>query len=618
MNTPPRKIGKYDIVEPLGKGAMGILYKGFDPLIKRYVALKTIQLEFSEPQDDDITQRFHREAQAAGNLNHPNIVGIYEYGEDNGRAYIAMEYVEGQTLAELIKQKHAFTLNEIHSILTSVFTVLDYSHRKGVIHRDIKPGNIMINNAGKVKVMDFGIARIESSELTQTGTILGTPGYMSPEQLIGEKVDFRTDIYSAGIVLYEMLTGERAYTGSSFASVIYKIINNDLPPPSNLKPTLPETLDVLVAKACAKQAKDRYQSAAEFSSALKEALAASHDAATRSVDHVPPGKPPTHTPSEASSNASSPSRKRVWAFGATVVVACLALAGWFLRPSPPVTETVSLPEPGSTFKDCDTCPEMVVLPGGGFMQGESTPDFDRENNESQQQLGSVKFPLAISRYEITKAEFERFANETGHDGRGCNIYDGTWSQKADRSWKSPGFAQGETHPATCISWKDASDYLRWLSDKTGEKYRLLSEAEWEYAALAGNASGRTDAPLTAQTCESANVADRSAETVYPGWRIFDCRDRYVHTAPVGSYRANAFGIHDMLGNVFEWVADCWDDTNAETPQDGNSWKGGDCQRRVLRGGSWFTAPEYVRVSFRNRFDADYRSSSFGFRVAKQL
>ena len=163
-----------------------------------------------------------------------------------------MQYVEGRTLVDMLKQNHRFSLPEIVQILTSVLAALDYSHRMGVIHRDIKPGNIMLDQSGTVKVMDFGIARIESSDLTQTGTILGTPGYMSPEQLLGETVDLRSDLYSAGIVLYELLTGERAFTGSSFASVIYKVIHSDLSPPSRLKPTLPGSLDALVAKACAK------------------------------------------------------------------------------------------------------------------------------------------------------------------------------------------------------------------------------------------------------------------------------------------------------------------------------------------------------------------------------
>jgi formylglycine-generating enzyme required for sulfatase activity/predicted Ser/Thr protein kinase len=617
MESPPQKIGKYDIVEPLGKGAMGVVYKGFDPMIKRHVALKTIHMGFSEPPDDDLAQRFHREAQAAGNLNHPNIVGIYEYGEDAGRAFIAMEYVEGRTLVDLLKQHHPFTLDEIQAILAGILSALDFSHRMGVVHRDIKPGNIMIDTAGAIKVMDFGIARVESSELTQTGTILGTPGYMSPEQLLGEKVDLRSDIYSAGIVLYEMLTGERAFTGASFASVIYKVIHSDLSPPSHLKPTLPGRLDALIARACAKRAEDRYQTAAEFSAALDRILAGQDPVPRPSAAPHPadsPAPPPHEKP------AASPARRRRWglAAAAAAAVACLALGAWFFRPTAPDPAPLALPEAGSAFRDCDTCPEMVVLPAGEFIQGAPVGDPRKEDNESPRRLVAVDYPLAVSRYEITRGEFARFADATGHDGRGCITYDGEWELDPARNWQSPGFRQADTHPATCIAWNDAQAYVRWLSAQTGRDYRLLSASEWEYAAQAGTTPSAADAFHTARACESANVADRTAEADYPGWQVFDCSDRYVHTAPVGSYRANAFGIHDMIGNVFEWVADCWNDNYADAPQDGRAWADGNCKQRVLRGGSWFTAPDYVRVSFRNRFDADYRSSSFGFRVARRL
>jgi len=217
MEATPQKIGKYDVIDPLGQGAMGVVYKAFDPLIKRFVALKTIQPGFMTPQDDDSSMRFQREAQAAGKLTHPNIVAIYEYGEDQGRAFIAMEYVEGRTLGDLFKQGHHFNLTDIHKVLSGVLSALNYSHGMGVIHRDIKPGNIMLDEAGTVKVMDFGVAHLQSSDMTMTGTILGTPGYMSPEQLLGEPVDPRSDLYSTGIVLYELLVGERAFTGSTFS-----------------------------------------------------------------------------------------------------------------------------------------------------------------------------------------------------------------------------------------------------------------------------------------------------------------------------------------------------------------------------------------------------------------
>ena len=616
MDANQQKIGKYEIIAPLGKGAMGVVYKAFDPMIKRFVALKTIHLGFTEPPDDDIALRFHREAQSAGNLNHQNIVGIYEYGEDAGRAFIAMQYVEGQTLVNLFKRKHRFSLSDIQLILTSVLAALDYSHRAGVIHRDIKPGNIMLDSTGTVKVMDFGIARIESSELTQTGTILGTPGYMSPEQLLGETVDLRSDLYSAGIVLYELLTGERAFTGSSFASVIYKVIHSDLSPPSRLKPTLPASLDALVAKACAKKADDRYQNAGEFAAALDQAFAATPDLPR--VAEPSPGQPdPQRTGGPAT--AVHAAKTGINWFAAVAILAAaagLALAAWYFLPVGREKKQTAARLPGTTFKDCDTCPEMVVIPAGQFIQGSLSTEKNREANEGPGRLVVIDYALAVSRYEITKAQFARFTEETGHEGTGCRTYNGSWEIDNQRSWQTPGFEQADTHPVTCMSWNDAQAYLRWLADSTGRAYRLLSASEWEYAARAGIADNGTEAVAPTDTCESANVADQSTTTTYPGWEIFDCRDDFVHTAPVGSFQANAFGLNDMIGNVFEWVTDCWNDGYEKAPLDGSAWEAGDCSRRVLRGGSWFTPPGYVRASFRNRFDPDYRSSSFGFRVAR--
>ncbi len=615
MDARPQKIGKYDIVAPLGQGAMGLVYKAFDPLIRRFVALKTMSLSFTEPADDDTARRFHREAQAAGNLTHPNIVGIYEYGEDAGRAFIAMEFVEGRTLVDLLKQNHRFSLQDIRQIMASVLAALEYSHRMGVIHRDIKPGNIMLDRAATVKVMDFGIARIESSELTQAGTILGTPGYMSPEQLLGESVDLRSDLYSAGVVLYELLTGERAFTGSSFASIIYKVINNDLAPPSQLKPAVPGSLDGLVAKACAKQAVDRFQTAAEFAAALERAMAARTDETAVGVDTATPGLLQEHTAS-ASDPVDRTGRKWMAAMAILAVVAGIGAVIWALLPVGREIRQAAGTAPGTTFRDCDSCPEMVTLPAGQFVQGSLETDTDRQANEGPRRLVAIDYPLAISRYEITRAQFALFAADTGHSGSGCRTYDGSWELVDTRSWRSPGFDQDDNHPVTCISWNDARAYIDWLNQTTGQAYRLLSASEWEYAARAGTAPGGALAADPARTCESANVADRSTAATYPGWDIFDCRDNHVHTAPVGSFQANAFGVHDMIGNVFEWVADCWNDSYVDAPSDGTAWVNGDCGYRVLRGGSWFAPPAYVRAEFRNRFDPDYRSSSFGFRVAR--
>lgn len=256
------KIGKYKILGELGRGAMGIVYKGEDPLIGRILAIKTIRMDaFHKPHEQaEATQRFIREAQSAGNLSHPNIVTIYDVGQSEGMTYIAMEYIEGQSLDMLIAIRKEFSLDDIINLVSQIGTALDYAHQKGVVHRDIKPGNILIDNMGKTKIVDFGIARISSSTLTQTGTSLGTPNYMSPEQVAGRKVDHRADIFALGAILYELLTFEKPFSGDSFTTIIYKIMNEDPPPLRTFNARMPEDLDIIIRKALAKKAEDRYQS----------------------------------------------------------------------------------------------------------------------------------------------------------------------------------------------------------------------------------------------------------------------------------------------------------------------------------------------------------------------
>lgn len=267
------KLGKYEIKRELGRGAMGIVYEGFDPFIERTVAIKTIQksmIDKSEAQE--ILSRFRREAQAAGRLTHPNIVSVYEYGEDGDVAFIAMEFIVGIELKEHFDKTVRFKISDSAKIMTQLLDALEYSHSRGVVHRDIKPSNILITKDGQVKIADFGIAKIESSDLTQVGTVLGTPSYMSPEQFMGLAVDHRSDIYSAGVILYQFLTGERPFTGSNMTIIMHKVLNQPPVPPRTLNPDLPEALQKVVEKAIAKRPEDRFQTAAEFMKALKLAV----------------------------------------------------------------------------------------------------------------------------------------------------------------------------------------------------------------------------------------------------------------------------------------------------------------------------------------------------------
>ena len=231
-------------------------------------------------------------------------------------------------------------------------------------------------------------------------------------------------------------------------------------------------------------------------------------------------------------------------------------------------------------------------------------------------------PIAVGVYEVTRGQWSEFASQTGHyTGDACWTYeDGEWEERSGRSWSNPGFSQSDTHPVVCVNWDDARAYVRWLSRKTGERYRMLSESEWEYVARARTSTSRYWGDSETGQCRYANGADRILKQTYSDWtwEIAACRDGAVHTSAVGSYERNGYGLHDMLGNVWEWTADCWNESYGGAPRDGSVWERGDCSKRVLRGGSWDDAPGYLRSANRFRFSSGNRGYDFGFRIARTL
>lgn len=270
--TDLNRFGRYRILERLGSGAMGTVYKGEDPAIDRLVALKTIRLDFltSEEETKELKERLIREAQAAGKLSHPNIVTVYDVGQEGNLQYIAMEYLRGNPLDELIKKKTELNYRIVAKIVIQVCDALSYAHQKGIVHRDVKPANIMILDDFQVKVMDFGIARFGATSMTQSGVAFGTPSYISPEQLQGKPADKRSDIFSTGVVLYEFLTRQKPFRGEDMNSLMYSILNDTPPPPSVVNERTPTILDRIVAKAMAKNPEERYQDASEIPVLLKE------------------------------------------------------------------------------------------------------------------------------------------------------------------------------------------------------------------------------------------------------------------------------------------------------------------------------------------------------------
>src|SRR5215468_8994701 len=278
--TTPRLLGsRYEIGETLGYGGMAEVHLGRDVRLGREVAVKVLRADLA--RDPSFQARFRREAQAAASLNHPSIVAVYDTGEDmtgsNGSTpYIVMEYVEGRTLREVLKAEGRIMPRRAMEIVSDVCAALDFSHRNGIVHRDVKPGNVMITSTGTVKVMDFGIARAVAdagATMTATAAVIGTAQYLSPEQARGENVDARSDVYSTGCLLYELITGSPPFTGDSPVAVAYQHVRENAPVPSSLNPEVPRTVDSIVMKALAKNPLNRYQSAAEMRADLQRALA---------------------------------------------------------------------------------------------------------------------------------------------------------------------------------------------------------------------------------------------------------------------------------------------------------------------------------------------------------
>jgi eukaryotic-like serine/threonine-protein kinase len=262
----PSKIGKYRIIDLVGEGAMGVVYRAEDTVLNRTVAVKI--MSESVALQPELRDRFLREAQLAGSLTHPNIVTVYDFGETEGHLFIAMEFVSGTDLETVLARRDPLKLQAKLEIMIDVLNALAHAHKRGIVHRDVKPANIRITEDGHAKLMDFGVAHLQASTITRTGSQMGTPSYMAPEQVAGSRVTPAADIFAAGTVLYELLTGSRPFGGPTLHSVMYRILNDEPPPLAELVPGLPSELEHIVRRAMAKEIDDRYQSALEMAAAL--------------------------------------------------------------------------------------------------------------------------------------------------------------------------------------------------------------------------------------------------------------------------------------------------------------------------------------------------------------
>jgi formylglycine-generating enzyme required for sulfatase activity len=308
-----------------------------------------------------------------------------------------------------------------------------------------------------------------------------------------------------------------------------------------------------------------------------------------------------------------------------------------VQPPPPIAPVVPISATTSTagqmIKDCADCPEMVVIPVGSFRMGSPDSEKDRwlDGREGPVHEVRIGYSFAMGKHELTRGEFSRFAVTSGYKTEaertnGCAAWDGkTWTYDASKNWRNPGFAQTDRHPVVCLSWNDAQAYLAWLNEKSpGKGFRLPSEAEWEYAARAGQGATRYpwgDDLSYRQICGFANGMDTTGKAQVPGvtWTAASCGDGHAYTAPAGSFKVNAFGLHDMHGNAWEWVQDVWHDNYQGAPDDGSAWLTGGYQaRRVLRGGAWYISPGDLRSANSSRLAPDFRDTGTGMRIARTL
>jgi len=614
MTDPfPEKFGKYKIVEKVGQGGFADVYKAVDTTLDRTVALK-----FLEPRllrEPTFVERFQREAKLAANLKHPHIVFVHEFGWEAGTAYMAMEFLEGRTLKEVVLKEGALPPARILNMVRQMASALDYAHGRGLVHRDIKPSNIMVGADDHVTVMDFGIAKAATqTALTTTGRIFGTPEYMSPEQAEGEEEpDARSDIYSLGVVVYEMFTGKVPFSGTTPLSVMRGHADKLPPRPSEVNPAVSPAVEAVLLKALAKKQEARYQSAGEMAAALRQAVSGAVVEAerARAPSPVVPARPalpwkwvagvgaavvvvvgliialksgggPTAKPTSMPEAAAlAPTATATTALTKTPTP--VPPTSTPLPPTPPFTPLP--PTPSAT-------PGMVYVPAGEFTMGSDEGDSD------EKPVHTVYLDaFYIDKTEVTNAQYQK-----------C-VEAGACQAPTICDWGEPtyGDASKADHPVVCVSWDGAKAYCEWAGK------RLPTEAEWEKAAR--GTDGRVYPWGNTFDGSRLNFCDRNCES---DWKDSDADDGYAQTALVGSYPqgASPYGALDMAGNVGEWVAD-WYDSGYYSQSPARNPPGPDSgESRVLRGGSWSGAPLYVRCAIRFWINPDLRYSNLGFRCAR--
>lgn len=618
---------------------------------------------------NDWKRRFLDEARALARFRHRNIVRVLRFFEANGTAYLVMDLEQGITLEQNLASLHRPpTQDELDAILVPMLDGLEAVHASGFLHRDLKPQNVIIRTDGTPVLIDFGAARQDVEGQSRTLTSIYTPGYAAPEQYAEHgRLGPWTDIFAMGAVLYRAISGAKPMDALSRVM----LPEDPLPPAATAaKEVYRREFLAGIDAALRVRPDERPQTVAAWRRLLVVQQAAApqpalamvgvgvlDDADAPTVCEASPVAPPTPaaTPQPDHPAEHSPPARRsptAWPLIAVGLVVVSAGAAWLLAvpdaaapppavvvpaepppavgvPAEPPAEpvraqpaapgpVVAAPEvPQGVLRDCPDCPDLVMVPAGNFTMGSPDSDANRREREGPPQRITFAKPFAIGRYPVTRGEFQAFIADAGHVATGCSVYRRNgWTLDPRADWAAPGIDQDSRHPVVCVSWGDATAYTEWLSRKSGHSYRLPSEAEWEYAARGDGTGSRPWGD--ASPCANANAADESAKAVLPLLAAAACSDGFVHTAPVGSFPPNAFGLYDMLGNVAQWTQDCWHPNHTGAAKDGAARGDTRCSRRVVRGAGWIDGPDDLRVAVRYNGEAQRREVTVGFRVARSV
>jgi TonB family protein len=615
---PARRIGRYLVTGEIGRGAMGIVYEAVDPLIGRKVAVKVIHLQACAHagRAQFLRERLFREARAAGALSHLGIVTVFDVGHEGDLAFIAMERVEGPSLYEAIASGRKITRVEALEILRQVAAALDYAHRNGIVHRDIKPANILLDKSARAKLADFGIAKVMSTELhTVTGMLMGTPCYISPEQIESLPSDGRADQFSLAVVAYELLTGRRPFHADSLATLAHMIVYADRPSARAVNPGLPPAVDMVFHRGLARFPNDRYSSCSELVTALQEAS-----------DDI--GRPPLQTQAPTSKVAPEPLAARSYT---TVLIRTLVGAGiellallaglllyYVFPPNPLQAERHDAQQAAATGGQFTVrpMPGAVARSKGGrsvegtgkepFVKGEGDgpaklpPPLPQGNPPQLQSALEKSAPLMHNDSSVFQADGQIYVwIPPGEFMMGCSkgdlecsnnekpphsqqVFRGFWLGRTEVTQAAyqrvthgnPSVHKGDLLPVDSVTWNDAANYCSAIGGRLPEEY------EWEYAAR--GRAGITPARYGSLDSIAWHLGNSGGEN-----------------QPVARKQPNAFGLYDMLGNVREWIEDSYEGTAL----------------KIVRGGARSAGPSSARASYRNKAQPTLRNDDKGFRCA---